>query len=81
MTTQRALDRRRLGEAFLLFGCLMSDVLVFLIFHAIDDSNELAQAIKGNFLMLLCKDGEVSAPNLRTYFKVRSYASKACIIK
>ena len=30
--------------------------------------------------MLLCKDGEVSAPNLRTYFKVRSYASKVCIL-
>ena len=29
-----------------------------------DDSNELAQAITGNFMMLLCKDGEVSAPNL-----------------
>ena len=27
-----------------------------------DDSNELAQAITGNFMMLLCKDGEVSAP-------------------
>ena len=27
-----------------------------------DDSNELAQAITGNFIMLLCKDGEVSAP-------------------
>ena len=39
----------------------------FLIFHAMDDSNELAQAITGNFMMLLCKDGEVSAPNLRTY--------------
>ena len=36
-----------------------------------DDSNELAQAIAGNFMMLLCKYGEVSAPNLRTYFKVR----------
>ena len=43
-----------------------------------DDSNELAQA---NFMMLLCKYGEVSAPNLRTYFKVRSYASKVCITK
>ena len=29
-------------------------------------------------MMLLCKDREVSAPNLRTYFKVRSYASKVC---
>ena len=46
-----------------------------------DDSNELAQAIAGNFLMLLSKYGEVSAPNLRTYFKVRSYASKVCITK
>ena len=27
-----------------------------------DDSNELAQAIAGNFMMLLCKYGEVSAP-------------------
>ena len=34
-----------------------------------------------NFMMLLCKYGEVSAPNLRTYFKVRSYASKVCITK
>ena len=46
-----------------------------------DDSNELAQAITGNFMMLLRKNGEVSATNLRTYFKVRSYASKVCIIK
>ena len=47
-----------------------------------DDSNELAQAIAGNnFMMLLCKYGEVSTPNLRTYFKVSSYASKVCITK
>ena len=46
-----------------------------------DDSNELAQAIAGNFMMLLCKYGEVSAPNIRTYFKVRSNASKVCITK
>ena len=45
----------------------LPEVLVFRIFHAMDDSNELAQAITGNFMMLLCKDGEVSAPNLRTY--------------
>ena len=37
--------------------------------------------LQENFMMLLCKDGEVNAPNLRTYFKVRSYASKVCIIK
>ena len=38
--------------------------------------------LQENFMMLLCKDGDqVSAPNLRTYFKVRSYASKVCIIK
>ena len=46
-----------------------------------DDSNELAQAIAGHFMMLLFKYGEVSAPNVRTYFKVRSHASKVCITK
>ena len=29
-------------------------------------------------MILLCKDEQVSALNLKTYFKVRSYASKVC---
>ena len=56
-----------------------------LVFHAMDDSNELVQAITGKFRDAFCAKMErleVShAPNLRTYFKVRSYASKVSTIK
>ena len=50
MTTQRALDRRRLVEAFLLFGCLAVMKKYNLSLPDIPcNRNELAQAITGKF--------------------------------
>ena len=50
LTTQRALDRRRMEEAFLLFGCLAVMKRYNLSLpHIPCNRNELAQAITGKF--------------------------------